>query len=89
MPVEDATLYVRQTRLCPVLTDPKRLRLLAALRHGERSVGDLAAKPTNVSQHLALMRDVGLVGDNPAIAAVALEATTRLHRVVDRLGGTA
>lgn len=32
---------------------------------------------------------LGLVGDNPAVAAVAREATTRLRRAVDRLGGTA
>lgn len=63
--MDDDRLYERQARLCQVLTDPKRLRLLAALRDGERSVGDLAgaiaATSTNVSQHLALMRDVGLV----------------------------
>jgi ArsR family transcriptional regulator len=28
--------------LCEVLTDPKRLMILQALRSGERSVGDLA-----------------------------------------------
>lgn len=63
--MDEDSLYERQARLCQVLTDPKRLRLLAAMRHGERSVGDLAetiaATSTNVSQHLALMRDVGLV----------------------------
>jgi ArsR family transcriptional regulator, virulence genes transcriptional regulator len=58
-------LYERQARLCQVLADPKRLRLLDALRDGERSVGDLAdhldvAYP-NVSQHLNVMRDAGLV----------------------------
>lgn len=32
---------------------------------------------------------LGLVGDNPAIAEVAREATTRLRLVIDRLGGVA
>jgi ArsR family transcriptional regulator, virulence genes transcriptional regulator len=58
-------LYERQARLCQVLADPKRLRLLGLLRESERSVGELAealgvAYP-NVSQHLNVMRDAGLV----------------------------
>ena len=59
------TIYERQARLCQTLTDPKRLKLLQALRAGERSVGDLTvaidASSTNVSQHLAVLRDAGLV----------------------------
>ncbi|MCL4507931.1 MAG: metalloregulator ArsR/SmtB family transcription factor [Chloroflexi bacterium] len=58
-------LFERQARLCQVLADPKRLRLLHALRHGERTVGDLAGmievSYSNVSQHLAIMREAGLV----------------------------
>lgn len=76
--MEDESLHERQARLCQVLTDPKRLRLLTALRGGERSVGDLAetiaASSTNVSQHLALMRDVGLV-------ATRREGTTIYYRL--------
>ena len=51
--------------LCKVLTDPKRLMLLDALRGGERSVGELAetihSTLANTSQHLAVMRSAGLV----------------------------
>jgi ArsR family transcriptional regulator len=51
--------------ICKVLTDPKRLLLLHALRGGERSVGELAAEHglslPNVSQHLAVLRGAGLV----------------------------
>jgi ArsR family transcriptional regulator len=65
MPVDDAMLYERQARICQVLADPKRLRLIAALGDAERSVGDLAetlgATYPNVSQHLNVMRDAGLV----------------------------
>ena len=32
---------------------------------------------------------LGIVGDNPAIAAVAREAAARLHRALDRLGAPA
>lgn len=63
-------LYERQARLCQVLSDPKRLRLLNALRHGERSVGELAetlgVPYPNVSQHLNVMRDADLVATRRA-----------------------
>lgn len=49
-----------------VLGEPMRLRLLHALRRGERSVGDLVqrtgATQANVSRHLALLHGAGLVG---------------------------
>lgn len=51
--------------ICKVLTDPKRLMLLSALRDGEHTVGDLAAAIgvtlPNASQHLAVLRSAGLV----------------------------
>lgn len=70
---EDA-LYERQARICQVLADPKRLRVLALLRDREYPVGQLAealgvAYP-NVSQHLNLMRDVGLVATRRAGTSV-------------------
>ena len=47
------------------LADPARLALLEALRHGERTAGDIAAavvlSPSNASKHLACLRDCGLV----------------------------
>jgi ArsR family transcriptional regulator len=65
MPTDDAVLYERRARICKVLADPKRLRLIDALRDAERSVGELAetlgATYPNVSQHLNVMRDAGLV----------------------------
>ena len=63
---EDMLEYYRlRAEVCRVLTDPKRLMLLDALRAGERSVGGLAlaigvALP-NASQHLAVLRTAGLV----------------------------
>ena len=57
--------YRLHAEICKVLTDPKRLMLLDALRGDERSVGELAdaigvALP-NASQHLAILRGAGLV----------------------------
>ena len=63
--MSDDLFYERQARICQVLADPKRLRLLDQLRAGERSVGELAAALSvaypNVSQHLNVMRDAGVV----------------------------
>jgi ArsR family transcriptional regulator len=76
--MNDDILYERQARLCQVLADPKRLRLLAALRRGEQSVGELAAQLAvsypNVSQHLNVMRDAGVV-------ATRKEGTTVFYRL--------
>jgi ArsR family transcriptional regulator, virulence genes transcriptional regulator len=88
--------YRLHAQLCKVLTDPKRLLLLDALRGGERSVGELAravgvALP-NASQHLAILRGAGLVEGRrdgttvtyrlaePAIA----EACDIIHAIVAR-----
>jgi DNA-binding transcriptional ArsR family regulator len=52
-------------RLLAMLANAKRLLALCHLLHGERSVGQLAhligLSPTALSQHLARMRDLGLV----------------------------
>ena len=74
----DDSYYERQARICQVLADPKRLRLLDVLRAGERSVGELAAALgvayPNVSQHLTVMREAGLV-------ATRREGTTIYYRL--------
>jgi ArsR family transcriptional regulator len=62
--------YRLHAEICKVLTEPKRLMLLDALRDGERSVGELAlllgvALP-NASQHLAVLRAAGLVAGRRA-----------------------
>lgn len=61
----DPLHYQLHAEICKVLTDPKRLMLLDALRAGDRTVGELAeaigvALP-NASQHLAVLRVAGLV----------------------------
>jgi ArsR family transcriptional regulator len=47
------------------LSEPPRLRILAALREGPRTVTELVGETglgqTNVSKHLALLRGAGLV----------------------------
>lgn len=98
MTVDSDTLerYRLHADVCKVLTDPKRLMLLDALRHGDRSVGELAetigASLPNASQHLAVLRGAGLVDGHrkgttvlyrlaePAI----VEACDLVHAIVER-----
>lgn len=75
---QDEILFERQARICRVLADAKRLRLLSALREGERSVGELAGtlgiSYPNASQHLSMMRDAGVL-------ATRREGTTVFYRL--------
>ena len=58
-------LYELHAGICQTLANPKRLEILNLLRDGERSVGDLAEhmglSPSNVSQHLTLLRHKGVI----------------------------
>ncbi len=58
-------LYERQARICQALADPTRLKLLDLLRQGEHAVGELAkgleTSYPNISRHLGIMRDAGIV----------------------------
>ena len=58
-------LYQLHASVCKGLADPKRLLILYALRDGELSVTDICDEvgfaQANVSQHLAVLRDRGLV----------------------------
>lgn len=62
------------------LAEPMRLRLLEALRHGERSVGDLVAHTragqANVSKHLQILLTAGVV-------ARRKEGTAAYYRLAD------
>jgi len=65
MPSVQQELYQLHASVCKGLADPKRLLILNALRDGERSVSDICEEvgfaQANVSQHLAVLRDRGLV----------------------------
>jgi len=62
---KDRTLFDLHAQICQALSNAKRLEILDALRHGERSVGELTAvldiRKANVSQHLAVLRARGIV----------------------------
>lgn len=62
LPHELAELVARRFR---VLGEPMRIRLLDRLREGEASVGELSealsASQQNVSKHLAVLADAGML----------------------------
>lgn len=85
--LEDLTAGV-----CRALSDPKRLMILYALADGPRSVGELAdlleVSQPNVSQHLGLLRDRGLVDtERDANRVIYTLRHRRLVRAIDLLRG--
>jgi DNA-binding transcriptional ArsR family regulator len=86
-PEDHAEVVALHARLCQALADPKRLLLIYALADGPRTVGELCAElglaQTNVSQHLAILRDRGVV----AASRVGTSVTYRLRgtQVVEAL----
>ncbi len=61
----NSRLYALHASICHTLANPKRLEIIDQLRHGEMSVTQLAEamqiSQANLSQHLAVMRQKGIV----------------------------
>lgn len=61
----DSQLYELHASICQTLANPKRLEVIDRLRDGEKSVTELAEamkiSQANLSQHLAVMRQKGIV----------------------------
>ena len=61
----DSRLYELHASICQTLANPKRLEVIDRLRDGEKSVTELAGamniSQANLSQHLAVMRQKGIV----------------------------
>jgi DNA-binding transcriptional ArsR family regulator len=62
---EAGEIYELYARVCKALADGKRLLIINELREGPRTVGELVAAlgipQANASQHLAILRDRGVV----------------------------
>ena len=60
-----AELHELHARVCKAIADPKRLLIINELRDGEMTVGELCDalgfSQSNASQHLAVLRDRGVV----------------------------
>ncbi|HET8559514.1 MAG TPA: metalloregulator ArsR/SmtB family transcription factor [Marmoricola sp.] len=77
-------------RICKAIADPKRLMIINELRHGPLSVGDLSdalgISQSNASQHLAVLRERGLVSTTRAGTSVYYELrSTKIVQAVDLL----
>jgi ArsR family transcriptional regulator, virulence genes transcriptional regulator len=64
-PTLDERVFELQADVCKVFSHPKRLQLLCLLKDGERSFGELqelsGLSKANLSQHLSLLRERGMV----------------------------
>jgi DNA-binding transcriptional ArsR family regulator len=106
LPDDLVDLIARRFR---ALGEPMRIRLLERLREGEATVGrlseDLAASQQNVSKHLAVLADAGVLGRrkdgthvyygivDPGVLALCDEVCgsvqTRLRTLTELVGGVA
>ena len=62
---QDRKIFELQAEVCKTLANPKRLEIITALKDGEKTVTDLVeilgVPKANVSQHLAIMRNAGVL----------------------------
>lgn len=67
-------------RVCKAIADGKRLQIINELRDGPRTVGELVAAlgipQANASQHLAILRDRGIVAARRSGANVYYSLTS-------------
>jgi ArsR family transcriptional regulator, virulence genes transcriptional regulator len=70
----DMSIYELQAEISKTLAHPLRLALLHTLKHGEKTVNDLTrtlgASQSNISQHLAIMRQRQIVKTRKAGSTV-------------------
>ncbi len=61
----DKRIYTMHADMCKVFTSPVRIEILDILRNGKKSVNELVEimnlNQSNISQHLQLMKDKGIV----------------------------
>jgi DNA-binding transcriptional ArsR family regulator len=77
-------------RVCKAIADPKRLLIIYELRDRELSVGDLCealgVSQSNVSQHLAMLRERGIVSTRRAGTSVFYSLRSqKIVQAVDQL----
>lgn len=88
--LDAASVNELHARVCKALADPKRLLLINELREGPRSVGDLSESldisQSNVSRHLAVLKDRGLVATQRFGSSVHYSLTSpKIVQAVDLL----
>jgi ArsR family transcriptional regulator len=62
---EERSIYDMQAEICKVLSNPKRIEIISALKDGEKTVTELVdilgTPKANVSQHLSIMKLKGIL----------------------------
>lgn len=80
-PADVAEIYEVYARVCKAIADPKRLLIINELRDGPRTVGEvvsaLGISQPNASQHLALLRDRGIVSTRRGGSRIYYTLTSR------------
>jgi len=71
---EETEVFELQAEVCLALASPRRLQILGLLKEGERSVADMLERmginKANLSQHLSVLKQKGLVMSRREGAAV-------------------
>jgi ArsR family transcriptional regulator len=61
----EKSIYELQAEICKILSSPKRIEIISALKDGEKTVTELVdileTPKANVSQHLTVMRLKGIL----------------------------
>lgn len=61
----EKSIYELQAEVCKILSSPKRIEIISALKDGEKTVSELVdilgTPKANVSQHLSIMRLKGIL----------------------------
>lgn len=89
-PADAAEIYELYARVCKAIADGKRLLIINVLREGPRTVGEVVAAldipQANASQHLAVLRDRGIVNARRSGSNVYYALTSpKLVEAVDLL----
>jgi ArsR family transcriptional regulator len=78
-------LYRLQAEFCKAMAHPTRIHMLRTLKHGEKSVNDLAkivgVTQANASQHLAILRQFGLLQTRRDGSTIYYSVTD--HRILE------
>lgn len=87
---EAVEFYELHARVCKAIADVKRLLIINELRDGPRSVGELAdalgIPQANASQHLAILRDRGIVTARRAGSTIHYSLTSsKVVQAIDLL----
>lgn len=88
--VDASEISELHARVCKAIADGKRLQIINELRDGPRTVGELvtalAIPQANASQHLAILRDRGIVAAHRSGANVRYSLTSmKIVEAVDLL----